>query len=447
MRLVADARALARFVGGLKSFLQWRITPEEARAIVRERLGRRPEMFLRTVEHGVFRNPRSPYLPLFRRAGIAMGDLEKMARADGVEATLHELRRADVYVTFEEFKGRRPIVRDGLELPVTARDFDNPTAGRSFGVRSSGSTGRATRTVIDLDHMIAEVPAKTLETDAVGAVRAPTALWRGVPPAAAGVRNMLFGCAMGNVPRRWFTPVSSQQMGASWRTRAATGVFVRGAALCGTRLPQPELVPLDRADVIADWAAEALRAEGSCAVRCFVSMAVRVCLAAAERGTDLSGATFLAGGEPATRGKMSVVTGAGARLVPGYAMNELGVIGVGCARPADANDMHVAKDLTAVIVRPLQVAGWPAPVDALYLTTLQPHAPKMMLNVETDDCGVIQRRSCGCPLEEAGYDEHLLEVRSYRKLTGEGVTLVQTEAVRVLEEVLPGRFGGSPVDY
>jgi hypothetical protein len=65
-----------------------------------------------------------------------------------------------------------------------------------------------------------------------------------------------------------------------------------------------------------------------------------------------------------------------------------------------------------------------------------------------DDFGVIERdRSCGCPLHEAGYTEHIRHVRSYRKLTGEGVTLIGSDMVRILEEVLPARFGGTPLDY
>jgi hypothetical protein len=70
-----------------------------------------------------------------------------------------------------------------------------------------------------------------------------------------------------------------------------------------------------------------------------------------------------------------------------------------------------------------------------------------MLNVESDDYGVIETRSCGCPLETYGFAEHLRHVKSFRKLTGEGVTLVGGEMVHVLEEVLPARFGGSPLDY
>jgi len=50
-------------------------------------------------------------------------------------------------------------------------------------------------------------------------------------------------------------------------------------------------------------------------------------------------------------------------------------------------------------------------------------------------------------LESCGYTEHVRGIRSFRKLTGEGVTLVGSEMIHILEEVLPGRFGGSPLDY
>jgi hypothetical protein len=86
-------------------------------------------------------------------------------------------------------------------------------------------------------------------------------------------------------------------------------------------------------------------------------------------------------------------------------------------------------------------------VQALVYTTLLPTAPKLMLNVESDDFGIVETRSCGCPFDELGYPRHIRQIRSFKKLTGEGMTLVGTDMVRVLEEVLPARFGGSPLDY
>lgn len=49
-------------------------------------------------------------------------------------------------------------------------------------------------------------------------------------------------------------------------------------------------------------------------------------------------------------------------------------------------------------------------------------------------------------LEAYGFTEHLREIRSFHKLSGEGMTLVGSEMITILEEVLP-RFRGSPLDH
>ena len=123
------------------------------------------------------------------------------------------------------------------------------------------------------------------------------------------------------------------------------------------------------------------------------------------------------------------------------------MVGIGCGNPIDGNDQHFAKDVLALVQHPRVVPGFDVTVPAFYLTSLLPTAPKLLLNVETDDYGDIEMRRCGCPLEACGYTEHLRNIHSFSKLTGEGVTLVGREMVRILEEVLPARFGGTPIDY
>ena len=46
-----------------------------------------------------------------------------------------------------------------------------------------------------------------------------------------------------------------------------------------------------------------------------------------------------------------------------------------------------------------------------------------------------------------GWTTHLREIRSHEKLTAGGMTFLDTDLIRVLEEVLPARFGGAPTDY
>jgi hypothetical protein len=103
----------ARFARGFGPFLRRHVTLTEARDIVRRRLNEREAAFLRMVERGIYGYPRSPYLPLLEQAGCELGDIRAMVRAQGMEATLRSLREAGVYVSFEEFKGRQPIRRNG----------------------------------------------------------------------------------------------------------------------------------------------------------------------------------------------------------------------------------------------------------------------------------------------------------------------------------------------
>jgi hypothetical protein len=128
-------------------------------------------------------------------------------------------------------------------------------------------------------------------------------------------------------------------------------------------------------------------------------------------------------------------------------MVETGRIAVGCARPASDGDLHVLSDIFALVPYQRSVAGTTRLVNSFHVTTFTPESPTLLLNVEFDDEGVVEERSCGCPLETIGFRTHVRDIRSYGRLTGEGVTLVGTEMVRLLEEVLPAQFGGSPLDY
>jgi hypothetical protein len=63
------------------------------------------------------------------------------------------------------------------------------------------------------------------------------------------------------------------------------------------------------------------------------------------------------------------------------------------------------------------------------------------------DRTTISRKSCGCALEREGWETHIRDVRSFEKLTAGGITLLDSDVIRVLEEVMPSRFGGRPVDW
>ncbi len=447
MGILADLKMYSRFASGLRGFLRHTITLEEAKATVQKRMAEREENFLRLVKKGIFGYPRSPYLPLLKLARCEMGDIENMVRVKGLEGTLMALRAAGVYVSFEEFKGRKPIVRKGKVIPERAHDFDNPYLTCYYQAATGGTTGAGTRVGMDLDHISSQAPFIMMREHAHGLLNVPTAIWRGILPDESGLSSILYRCRFGNLPKKWFTPITKQDFKPSFKNRLATQYIVGMGRLVGAPIPWPEPVPLDQAMVVARWAARTLESHGACLINTHVSMALRVAIAAQGERLDFTGVTFMGGGEPPTPAKVRKITSTGAQYIPNYYLADIGVVGSGCAKPIEINDLHFFKDGLALIQCPCPVHGSEITVDAFYFTTLLPTSPKIMLNVESDDYGIIETRACGCPLEGYGYTEHIRQVRSFRKLTGDGVTLVGSEMIHILEEVLPARFGGSPLDY
>ena len=207
------------------------------------------------------------------------------------------------------------------------------------------------------------------------------------------------------------------------------------------------MVTLDRADVIARHVRGLLDVHPRCLLFTGVSTALRVCLAAHDLGIDLTGCRLLVAGEPVTAAKARQMREVGATVIPTYGVVEAGMIGYGCASPIDVTDVHLQQDAIALFTYPHRVEPSGVTVPAFNVTTLLETASKLLLNVQIDDYGVVETRACGCELDANGYHTHVRQIRSYSKLVGEGITLMGGEIVRILEEVLPARFGGSPLDY
>lgn len=444
---IRDLGMYARFAADLPAFFRHRVTLPEARETVSRRLESREDRFLQIAERAVYGNSRSPYLPLLEEAGCELGDLRSMVREKGLEAALLELRRSGVYVTFDELKGRLPITRGGKELRAGRHSFDNPSLALKYEGETGGTTGTAARIPYDLNSMLTKIPNYMVGCAAHGVLDAPIGLWRFGLPSLVGINNALRSIVTGNPIRRWFTPEGRGDLRPALRFRTATAFVVRTSRLLGQPIPLPEPVPLERADVVARWAAETARAERACLVRASASMALRIALAAEAESIDLDGVVLMGGSEPVTATKIRAIARSGARFIPTYSFTEGGPVGMGCANPAEEGEVHFFEDLLALIQYPVQVPGTDHEVQGFCFTTLNPAAPFILLNVEIDDYGIVERRACGCPLEEAGFRTHLRGIRSYRKLTGEGVTLVGSDMIRILEEVLPARFGGSPHHY
>src|SRR5437764_7541977 len=100
---------LARLARDLPTYFRRPITVQRAEQIVRWRLETRTDRFLRGVERVVYGHRPSPYRRLLLAAGCELGDLRRLVEQEGLEGALEQLAGRGVYVSFDEFKGRREI--------------------------------------------------------------------------------------------------------------------------------------------------------------------------------------------------------------------------------------------------------------------------------------------------------------------------------------------------
>jgi hypothetical protein len=439
MRPVSVAYGLARFAFGLRRFCREPLTVEAARQAVLRRMAARDQALLTLLERAVFDNPRSPYRVLMRAAGCEPEDVRRLVAHVGVEGALGSLRGAGVYVSFKEFKGLAPAVRGGQTFQFHADDFDNPLARAHVPGTSGGTRARPTRILIDLDDVAM--------TSAYWALWFEAHDWHGRPivfatPEYPGIVTRQLRCAKLGMPyRQWFATGgggSPAYVGVStvvhWLARRATGV------------PKPKRVPLAEAWRIGEALASMLDDGPAPCVVSSPSTAARVCLVMRDRGRVLPGVTFLLGGEPFTDARRSAIASVGAKGVPNFGTSESGPVGAQCPHPEATDDIHVYRDGIAVLTDPRLLPNGRA-VDALMLTSLRPAGPKVLLNTEIGDYGQLESRRCDCRFDSLGYHVRLSGIRSFQKLTGEGMTILGSDLYPLLEDVLPQRFGGGPGDY
>jgi hypothetical protein len=438
--------AFARFVAGVPRFVRRRMTAAEALAIIQDRLLNRERNFLGVVERSVYGNPRSPYRALLDMAGCTMGDLRQLVAGDGLEGALWQLRAKGVYLSFEEFKGLQPIVRGSKTIDASPADFDNPTASRYYSTTTGGSTGPGRRVQLDLQHLEALLPSRILSRQVQGVLDIPAASWSDLPP-AGGLSGVLIQAASGGRPTYWCISRKGGPNATPLRFRAATLAALSVARAAGARVQWPRHVPFDRAIELAEWARDQVQREGAATIHSSVSRILRIAIAARENGISLRGVVLRGGGEPPTTAKVAQIVASGATFYSGYAFSEVGSVGSCCLNPSGPNDHHFMRDHLAMVQAPRTVPGFDIEVSAFCFTSLLPSAPKLLLNVESDDYGTVSNRSCGCTWEQLGFPTHVSDIRSFRKLTGEGITLVGTDIERILDELLPARYGGSALDY
>ncbi len=439
-----DIRVGSRFIRQLPRFLRTPISVDAARARVQARLRNRAAN-LYALLHRIATSPhRSPYARLLANCGCEPGDVAQLIDRQGVEGALAELLANGVYLTGDEFKGRVPVTRGSVSFTIDPGDLISPSAVVHGVAESSGSRGARTPVPIDLA-FIADHAVNTLLTlhahDGHDWIHAH---W-GVP-GGTSVTNPLEFAKGGTPPEKWFTPIEPGAPGLHPRYRWGARAMWLASRVAGVPMPGPTLAPLNDPTPIVRWMAAVLQRGQTPHLWTFASSAVLVCAAAIKMGVDIRGARFTAGGEPTTTARRHAVENAGAVMIPRMGTTETDILSYACRHPAAPDDMHFFHDRHAVI-QPGD-GGPPAlPAKALLLTSLLPTAPIHLLNVCFGDQATIALRRCGCPMEGLGWPQHISNVRSFEKLTAGGITLLDYDVVRVLEDVLPARFGGTSLDY
>ncbi len=412
---------------------------------IRAQWEQREARFLDTLRRTVFADPAHPYHRMFQLAGCAFGDLAGAVKRDGLEPTLEALRRAGVFLTHDEFKGRAPIIRSGEHLPAGGATFNNSLVRGGLVGSSSGSRGTPVPTlqsVAFMRHYEAQLALLWSEFDLGGRAHADL---RSILPSLRSIETCLAASRLGHRIDRWFPVVGSRRRALHYR--AVTRLVALTAELAGAGMPRPEYLPPNDFRPVAEWI-ERQRSRGlSCAITSMVSSGVRVAAAALDHGLDIHGTIFLGGGEAVTPAKRAVVESAGADIYPRYHITEIGNIGHACRQMRGRNSVHVYTDSVAVIGhrRTAPLSG--VEVNSLLFTTLLPQAPRVLVNVEMDDSGLIAAGQCDCAFARAGLSTVIHDVASFGKLTGHGVTLVGTDIVAILEERLPAALGGRVGDF
>ncbi|HYB90815.1 MAG TPA: hypothetical protein VEC38_07205 [Candidatus Binataceae bacterium] len=440
--MLNDARMLVRFYRGLRRFLRAPLSVSEAEQSLRVYLDARENSFLDLMDRAVYRQPRSPWRTLLDNARIELGDVREMVRRSGIESTLARLYDAGVYVTVQEAKGKQPIVRDGVEIRVHPEDFDNPVLPGSFEVLSGGSSGPRRRLLIDFELLEHDVRAHRLLIHSFDLERRPSAIWWPGPPGSAGLKHAIMQARSRLPEQRWFSQTNPSLRASPMQSWLLLQTALAGMRRSGIRYPSPEYLPLDNPAAIVTWLVSRKREGTPALFGTIVSSAIRVCQAAQANGMDISGTFFRIGAEALTEAGAEMFRSAGTSFACAYATAETGPIGYPCATGASADDVHLFSGKIAVLARP-----GPEGRSALFLTTLLAATPRIMLNAESGDSAAIESRSCGCVFGQLGYLTHLHHIRSYEKVSGEGMYFLGAELAALVEDFLPRRFGGAPTDY
>lgn len=443
-KIAAEAKRYGRMALGIFRLARTPAIADPFRAL-RRNTENREANFLDLVKRTVYADLGNPYHKMLELAGCEYRDLERAVRRDGLEAALQKLLEAGVYLAHDELKGKVPIVRSGQLISAGESSFNNPLIRGQIETRSSGSRSKGTRTPHSVAAELHWEQYHALLARELGIEHDAFIAMLPILPSVAGLTVSLRGPRFGWQIRRWYAVGGNLRDSGHYRALTQTMIWI--GKMAGASCHFPTYLPENDFAPVAEFIADRKAAGERCCVGGFVSPAVRVAAAARERGLDIRGTVFSVGGEALTPAKRFAIEASGAEVYPFYAMVELGPVGYACRQMKTGNCVHLFEDLVAAISRRKRAPLSETEVNSLLFTTLTPFASRVLINAEMDDSGIIEKVDCDCLFSRVGYGRQIRDIGSFGKLTGQGMTLAGTDVVRVLEEALPQRLGGSPGDY
>jgi len=450
MSIFSDLIGYVRACRGLRNFFKESLSIEDAVEKVSKKRESRSEDFLGIVKRAVYENEDSPFLKLLKSANFEFSDVKSLVDSRGVEGALRELAEEGVYVGINEFKGKNVCVRNGRSFTFKESDFDNILFHSGLEITTGATRSSGTRTMVDFNSLTESAEDFAVMQYVHDLVDTPQIVWM---PTGLGMICVLRYGKLGNTPvgwfsqARWFPKIGKGNLYSSIKNRVMIDSMTYEARRIGIPLPKMKWVDMNYVNEVTKKISAVVKENSRCCVTTFVSSALRACKSAVDSGTDIDGVVFLVTGEPLTPTKRKEIEGTGAEVIPWYAASEIGVISFGCRKPSNCDDTHLLSNRLAMIQYKREIKDFGISVNAFLLTSLSQFARKRLLNVEMGDYGVMEKLKCRCGYEKLGMADVVYNIRSFEKLTGEGMTLIGSDMVDVLEEDLPAMFGGSSTDY
>ena len=443
-----NARNTLALLSSLPAFLRNSADLPNAQREIRDALDSREDRFLKLIYTKVYQKADSPYLKLLKLAGCDYSDLQQQVRSRGLEKTLAQLASEGVYLTSDEYKGKKEIVRGKEHFRISPAALETQDVTPSFAAQSSGSRNRPIQSRISLDWLRIRALGIGLFLDAHNLCSHAHAIYEPILPASTAINNLLYNAKFRIATDRWFAgkiPVNSRTEASYYSS--VTYLLLLTARVLGYNLPKPEFIEERDIEVIVRWVDNKRTQGRACCIKSTASNAAKIANAACRMGISLKGTTFISGGEPFTESKHEAIKRAGASAVPRYNYGGGLTVGLGCANPLYTDEVHVTQYMLAIIQQPKSLKFQERVIRPLLCTTLHSSAPRLLLNVDNGDYANLLFRDCGCALQKAGLTLHLHQIRSYEKFTGEGMNYFYGDVFEVFEKILPSEFGGGPGHY